>query len=1210
MDVEGDAPVSADEANITTDEEVFVDTETTNIYAETYVETGVYYTPSYTILYSLNNILGTDANNKTPILYKPKIEDLPFLQEKISKMLEIAVVYGGYFNLNGDKATAGRNGVTGEIDITPQDGFVDPETKKYKEDADLWRALQILGFDMYLYSESLNLSRAQPDDPTKATVTQNFIDMDAADFSTRFALMSMYKALGKNFIKMQVITKPNIAYAPNYVKIDNLPITEKITVPIDGLDGTKGLSYVYLTRTRYAPYLERAKDDGIIDFGTYDILDDNDTDDRYKKEGAYHTISKLDFLYYLQKLLYHYGEPVLTDQEENYLLEAYGRYLPSALDPKYLYAIRYLVARGIVEAETDFYGKLTVRDMLVILMRAADKESRLTFKTLEVEYDKSLISQGYFPTEVAVPVGITLEKEDESYSAKEYYDFLVEFPNNLFSGSGAMPENRDMYVAATGTANDTSVLKGSQYLGVKRLYNKSFYHFRIPVASGLSTVYIKARGSGDSVSIVNGGGFYYYSNNRSPLPRNKFVATDDESFVDIDRKNKALLGMAETDKIYLAPGGGASSVVVRIPAALVEEATFEGEPLNEVAVAGFDANGTPLQNEPDGDVIRLTKTGNPVRYKIKNLGDIREIQDKLKVNTASYNGKAVDYFQMYITLGDKDNMFVNVDYLQDCNVLTDYVEVEDGVLLLHSNKQTIILDKNAHRIVSGNTVIDTSTKSQLWTKSNNQLFVDYRAVIGWTARYLLISDEEGRVNIAPIDDMSRISSTYLKSPFNQTLQLVTTNGGTAGSSLNIILSGTDPLAPYIIYQNQRNGRDLSIDRIYSFKVATNYGSFVDPSPTNSVESNLKFKMPEELWVLENALSTREGTTDNPEGISYTEYGYVYKPPSKSEFDINKHYGQRTGTATGILPGSAFIPYFLSDTVSRGSASVLNFNMNVMYSIDTGKDYAYGEILQQYTGQSRFSAGDVLNAKDWSTVSTGANLFMVGVKAAPTAMWLYATNIDNVSVSKALRLSSKLYYGTMDVTLRSLTHEAEYMLCAITMEHDTAFKALASISDVNELLFRPVIWGSSEATLAYDSYDVQPVYTKEKEKPGTSEGERHGLFDFRGFMFNTFLRNFDDSLTISVIFILNLLPRFFMFLFIVLMALACIARAPVWRKFCASIFDPYKIITAGRQSCETIELVPLFVCSIIALAMFGLFQNGLILDLVGWIVRAVTGILDR
>ena len=129
-------------------------------------------------------------------------------------------------------------------------------------------------------------------------------------------------------------------------------------------------------------------------------------------------------------------------------------------------------------------------------------------------------------------------------------------------------------------------------------------------------------------------------------------------------------------------------------------------------------------------------------------------------------------------------------------------------------------------------------------------------------------------------------------------------------------------------------------------------------------------------------------------------------------------------------------------------------------------------------------------------------------------------------------------------------------------------------------------------------------------PSWESGEPNKITDWLLWLKEAKLSDAEDVLTICIIAILQWVPRIFMFIFFVLMGLSMIASAKPWIIFCDRYFDPYKFLTAGRMDVHTIEIKKVVICSMIALILFGFFQNGLILDIIAWCARAVTGILNR
>lgn len=126
----------------------------------------------------------------------------------------------------------------------------------------------------------------------------------------------------------------------------------------------------------------------------------------------------------------------------------------------------------------------------------------------------------------------------------------------------------------------------------------------------------------------------------------------------------------------------------------------------------------------------------------------------------------------------------------------------------------------------------------------------------------------------------------------------------------------------------------------------------------------------------------------------------------------------------------------------------------------------------------------------------------------------------------------------------------------------------------------------------------------------SAGEPNKITDWLMWLKEAKLSDAEDILTICIIAVLQWLPRIFMFIFFLLMGLSMIASMKPWVIFCDRYFDPYKFLTAGRVDVHTIEIKKVVLCSMIALVLFGFFQNGLILDIIAWCARAVTGMLNR
>ncbi len=143
-----------------------------------------------------------------------------------------------------------------------------------------------------------------------------------------------------------------------------------------------------------------------------------------------------------------------------------------------------------------------------------------------------------------------------------------------------------------------------------------------------------------------------------------------------------------------------------------------------------------------------------------------------------------------------------------------------------------------------------------------------------------------------------------------------------------------------------------------------------------------------------------------------------------------------------------------------------------------------------------------------------------------------------------------------------------------------------------------------------TFDPDVINIGDQTAPGWTSGEANKITDWLNWLKDAKLEDAEDVLTIAIIAVLQWLPRLFMFIFFLLMGLSMIATMKPWVIFCDRYFDPYKFLTAGRMDVHTIEIKKVVLCSMIALVLFGFFQNGLILDIIAWCARAVTGILNR
>ena len=1095
------------------------------------------YSPRVTVLQCINFGLSN-------CYYAPKIAELPELDEYVSKEGKFGTVYGGYWDLDY-QSPFNANGSN--------------------------RVYETLGYDIILSGESYSFSGD----------TGTYNPIVATSVTEDYAMMCIYKALNKMQYDYTYKSYPN----PD-LTLETSPLSHIITIPVSSLDASEGLTKVFVSRTNSDQYWKQAKKDRLV-------LSDGD---------RYEPLTVAEFCLLVKQAMYNFGEPVLIEEEENYLLEVYGKTLPHSVSAVELEAIKYLLARGIIDTNYSFQNQISVEAMLDILMKVADVDSRATFKNLTLTYDKTLLSKGYYPTDVyATEAGISEVGSAFNYETATHFDYFVkrvEGKTVFLDANRPGEEAQIIYVSSKPDDVSETPLEGSTYLGLENGY----YHFRVPAYvadTSLSGGYITINSSNpydkpENYMLEAGGGWYQCSEDNYRFKREAFTTWEDSSYVDIDRKLSAQKAL-KTDVKLFDITKGSYEVVLRIPDTMKNKIKYDGKPFADCLTAGT----IKLLTATTSTVVKLTAEDKATivgtsLYLFSGLKTADELKDKLVIESAiNEKGAKVDVYQAYGRAG-KD-LLVNVDYLKAMGLISGYDWVTADIILLYSSYQNTYIDTAANRIVNGTTVTDVSSNTPLVTKVKEQLFVDYRAVLGWSVNYLQFKDEDGNITVSTNKTSSKYAHTYALDPFGSALEYVSTQDG------KISLESSYPLNSYFVYRCRDTAKETG-DWIFSFKLKTPQVNIDDSAARSIFTTKLALEPPEEWLVYYSTLYASATSTQNPKGITYTANGYVFEPTNKTNFSQYAYYG------TGKTPtGQQLIPLYTDDKKLR----VYDFNLNLYCP---GSAITYGKLPAYFCrpletdtnaywdcGTAKKLSPDSAHP-EWTSVSD-SNKIKAELIPAPVGVTVYLLDMDDTEVPST-GSTSRLYYGTMPGTLTKVNGRN------ILTSTNPSISYTADELGAN---FMTLFRRENSRVMCYAGEEFQAAAITEEEeedKISVKLEEALAAFDWENFTFKTFIESFDDMLTIAVLFVLNILPRFFMFLFMILLTLSCIAKVKVWQKFCTTVFDPYKLITAGRQTVNTINIQRMFVVSILALAGFGLFQNGMILDLIAWIARAITGILTR
>lgn len=456
-----------------------------------------------TEIYSINNSIAD-------CYYRPKVDDVPLLANRVLKAGKYAAAYTGFFDLNYSAANKPKGGAS--------------------------RALEILGYDYLLENETYDI---------KANKYTKIILGDEG-IREETAIMNLYKALGLEMYDIKM-THEKSDYTSGSSPAATLLGKSTIVYsgggenPIRSTDTMVPFSTkVFVSRTNPLLYMKRLSQDFNIS------IDSN-------KQSI---LTNADFIIMAAKMMQFYGEPEMSDNEMNQLAQVYGGDIPSGMEDELKQAWIYLKARGVLNIEDlDLYGYLSREDMLDILMRIKDKDSRVNYKDIQVtvSLDQALINQGYYPKE-----NITITEIDSvpiqteiDYAKMEYYDYLIPMTDySRFKNQFKQPVST-MFVSDNPTGIGNAIEK-SAYVGIE---DQKYYHYKVPIKLDDKYIYnnsyvrIDTPENSDkpgAIYLQLGGGILVYDTSAKDkdgkqvnfFKRRPFLDNEYETFVDENRADK------------------------------------------------------------------------------------------------------------------------------------------------------------------------------------------------------------------------------------------------------------------------------------------------------------------------------------------------------------------------------------------------------------------------------------------------------------------------------------------------------------------------------------------------------------------------------------------------------------------------------------------------------------------------------------------------
>ena len=1124
---------------------------------------------------------------------------------------------------NHIRATVMKNGQFAIL----YDGWMDIDRPEPYKPYGVTRYGEILGYDIYAalgesYDNGLYTSGGMLTEKDKITLT--------------WALINTYRAVGEEVrsVDIEILSQSQHKekiheIRGNYWHINSSPLVDHLDGFIEGTytGDSEPVTLLYISRTEKEEYWKKVQNDMLSDFYP----------DAYSYDVEHMTLA--DFCVLVHTLMEMYGEPVIIDQEKYLLLEAYGRELPYHLNQRALDAVEYLMCRGIIESpDMNWNGFVDFETAATILMRVKDPGSRLTFKEIQLTTDVSLLEKGYYPTNVSItkePI-ITATQEEFSYTDFGYYDYFIETvtedsppeKNPLGIQSLFMDDSQSRITLphVTGDVNGfANPLNDTRYLGRVKVGDSYFYHVRIPIAavsfdSRQAIFYLNSPDINDIPSqfaFQGGGGWYYakdavmrtFGGERMPLfSRVPFSEGDPTSYVDYERRAKDV----PTAETKTAPTKVITSWTLNIPTDIVnnEEVTvFEGKPLKQVTSEGVESGNVKISRG-------ATNTNATISFLVSGVENVESAKAIINIPESAINnrnylgGDSMGAAPAYAYRNSR--YMISIEYLKQIGAVTQFIDLHDGNYYMAARIGTMT---PSGMVWQGTNMIDVyfnTEKSTITYGSHMTIFPEDRVLVykSNTDGYFVDAFAmQGRIQGADIltSEGTTLLQTFTlldETKYSSVTRYRHSSANTPASATTVknkflFAASTYPLANFIVVEDARNGSRVegghSLVKAFSFW-ETGINQLDDAGQVTA-----RAQLLSTLGIEPESASVKvfyqeilpETNIDGDFTIVQTDDGTIllriYDGLSPST-TIGEYYDE-------VLEAEYNDPTYITSLRYCTDKRLHDLNYNVLVEGENvtpivrspdivqgeGRKAGYVSLEDKIVGQGGSTSGEV-------AVTSGKILY---APAAIPALFSDCAVALDWKEDQVLSDDVNVYLGPDAIVL------------ATTIDNSADFEQDSSAYIMH------VGYKASSVQMRRFSY-TPPDGLLPTSKPPASliPSEPDAITDWLLWLKEARLEEAEDILTICIIAVLSWLPRLFMAMFMCLMALSLIKEVKPWIIFCDKIFDPYKFLTGGRQTVHTIDLKTTLLWSLVALCLFGFFQNGKILEVIGWLARAVTGILSR
>lgn len=667
-------------------------------------------------------------------------------------------------------------------------------------------------------------------------------------------------------------------------------------------------------------------------------------------------------------------------------------------------------------------------------------------------------------------------------------------------------------------------------------------------------------------------------------------------------------------------------------------------------MSGTEHDGVYYVDENDAADLAFRKINN-THYQVENCAGRNDLTERVKSSSVGESEMAYCY-------QDKELM-VSTSWLKNKGLIVTDPNKNNDILMLTTKYSNIYLDKKNNYIVVGSCVYDVkgNEEGQVWFETaDGDVFVNFRAVLGWTGNYTIYKNVGGSISVV-------INRTITGSVTNVTMSKrvdIRMNDVTKNINGNVEVNDNNVSVLRLEGRTSNTETDVPMTSMYPF---VNWFIYISPNVVwddESVEYHdwlFVFK-PREIKVdgakieyddtesrkqlhdtinmdvkgLDDSVRVwayplyRNNKKDSgmPAHITYdSQWGYVYNTPNIDEFssmtDMLKDYFDYTKVMQNTGTPKCAIPLYVD-----GDGATRCFNYNTYTYTDSSGDTVmmnYGELPLSTLSHSAgdFKRDIYTQNADGTPVLKQAqddldNCYINPTITSPALWFLELQKFKLDTVMSTMNNGSGLYWGTSKVTLETNGNEKKLKI-GLTDVTKTLNDPSMQFMLMRETSYDTSTIGRWYSVSALTAFKLESVVDGDgtENMVGPPVGESNAQvdsIDWNGFKLSRMLESGEFAVSVVTIVALFILPRIALFCFLLLAALSVIQNVKIVQLFCDRIFDPYKFLTAGRRDVHTFQGTRSFIASIVAMAIFAIFMDGTIIRVYEWIMRFIGVFLGK